>query len=96
MEWGQTAAQLCLQANVNRDSKKRPTPFKPDDFNPFAAKPDRVTSGLPLNRSTMAAVARAFTGKRFDEQPRRPRLCLPPIPYPSIRQDNPCRRSLAA
>lgn len=36
-EWQQTAAVLCLLANVNRDPKKQSRPFRPDDFDPFRA-----------------------------------------------------------
>jgi hypothetical protein len=25
-----------MQANLNRDSKKRPTPYKPQDFHPYS------------------------------------------------------------
>lgn len=34
--WEQTSALLAMQANVNRDPKKRPTPFSPAEFNPYA------------------------------------------------------------
>jgi len=37
-EWEQTAAVLALLANTHRDPKKRPTPYKPSDFNPFAVE----------------------------------------------------------
>ncbi len=32
--WSHTSAILAMTANVNRDVKKKPTPFKADDFNP--------------------------------------------------------------
>jgi hypothetical protein len=38
MEWGQTAALLAMTANANRDEKKRPRPFMPEDFNPMLRK----------------------------------------------------------
>ena len=34
--WQHTAWIVCMIANVNRDAKKRPRPFSPDDFNPMA------------------------------------------------------------
>jgi len=37
-EWEQTAAVLAMLANTHRDPKKRPTPYKPNDFNPFAVE----------------------------------------------------------
>lgn len=35
-QWAQTAGLMALLANVHRDPKKRPTPFLPDEFNPYA------------------------------------------------------------
>jgi hypothetical protein len=34
--WNQTALLAYLTAEPNRDSKRRPTPYHPDDFNPHA------------------------------------------------------------
>jgi hypothetical protein len=34
--WSHTSAILCIIAEVNRDSKKKPSPFKPSDFDPHA------------------------------------------------------------
>jgi len=34
-QWDHTAALLAAQAEVNRDRKKRPKPFTPDDFHPL-------------------------------------------------------------
>jgi hypothetical protein len=33
--WGIASSQMSLTANCNRDPKKRPTPFSPDEFNPL-------------------------------------------------------------
>ena len=32
--WQHTSAVLCLIANVNRNPKNQPRPFRPDQFNP--------------------------------------------------------------
>ena len=32
--WAHTSAVLALIANVHRDQRKKPTPYKPADFNP--------------------------------------------------------------
>lgn len=34
-EWARTANVLCMMANINRDEKKKKTPFRPSDFMPF-------------------------------------------------------------
>lgn len=40
-QWNQTASILAIIANVNRDEKKRSTPFSPSEFNPYSdAKQD--------------------------------------------------------
>jgi hypothetical protein len=36
-EWSRTSAIMCLIANVNRDPKRKSTPYKPSDFNPYIA-----------------------------------------------------------
>tara|TARA_R110002012_G_scaffold289633_1_gene482772 strand:- start:273 stop:578 length:306 start_codon:yes stop_codon:yes gene_type:complete len=33
--WNHTSTVMSLMANANRNSKKRPTPYKPSDFNPY-------------------------------------------------------------
>jgi len=33
-QWNHTAALLAQLANTVRDSKKKPSPFEPDDFHP--------------------------------------------------------------
>ena len=37
-QWAQTAEVLALIANVNRDPKKHPEPFRAVDINPYARK----------------------------------------------------------
>jgi hypothetical protein len=36
--WEHTAHLLWIQAELNRNPKKRTRPYRPMDFNPFAAK----------------------------------------------------------
>lgn len=33
--WWHTSSLMALQANMNRDSKKNPTPFKAEQFYPY-------------------------------------------------------------
>jgi len=44
--WRHTSSMLALHANINRDSKKRASPFTPDDFNPYSAVGKRDTIQL--------------------------------------------------
>ena len=59
--WVHTSSVLAMIANVNRDPKKTRA-FRPDDFNPFAARSAR---GIPLTAGTIRAMKGMFkTGKR--------------------------------
>lgn len=37
-DWQHTAWLAAMIANANRDPKKKPSPFTPDDFNPLACR----------------------------------------------------------
>jgi len=54
-DWTRTGTVLCLIANVNRDPKKTRA-FKPDDFNPFAAKQETGMSVTPENIGILKTV----------------------------------------
>jgi len=49
-EWAQTSEVLAMLANANRDQKKKPSPFKSSDFNPFAQK---WKHGIPITRDNI-------------------------------------------
>lgn len=66
-EWAQTSAVLALYANAHRDPRRRPYPFTPDDFDPFAEYRPR---GLPFNKETSRILTEAITGQRLP--PERP------------------------
>ena len=36
--WWHTASMMALQANMNRDSKRNPSPFKAESFYPYETK----------------------------------------------------------
>ncbi len=38
LQWGQTSSVLAMLANTNRDAKKKPSPFRPEEFNPWAGR----------------------------------------------------------
>ena len=40
-EWNRTAALLATVVNVNRDTKRHPAPYKPEEFNPYAQRSRR-------------------------------------------------------
>lgn len=41
LAWAQTSALIAATFNVNRDKKKKPSPFSPDDFDPWAREDRR-------------------------------------------------------
>lgn len=56
--WQQTGMVAATVANVNRDPKKRATPYQPDDFMPHVEEPelpdtatlaDKIKSALKMN-----------------------------------------------
>ena len=48
-------------ANANRDPKKKPTPFTPDDFNPMARR-DRKKEGIAVTPETIGDMKAMFSG----------------------------------
>jgi len=44
-EWRQTASVIATLCELNRDRKKRPERFSPDDFDPFAESRDIEVRG---------------------------------------------------
>ncbi len=41
--WAHTSTMIAYMLEPHRDPKKRPEPYSPDDFNPFAPKKETVT-----------------------------------------------------
>lgn len=50
--WQHTAWLSAMIANANRDPKKKPSPFQPDDFNPLA-KRDRKAGAVIVDDETI-------------------------------------------
>lgn len=65
-QWNQTASILAMIANVNRDTSKRSTPFRPDEFNPFDnAPPQKPRTVTHEEWSAIGkAMKAAYGGKR--------------------------------
>lgn len=40
--WNHTAAVLAMLANLHRDQRKKPSPYKPADFHPHVKKPATI------------------------------------------------------
>lgn len=59
-QWDQTAAVLALIANCHRDPKKRGSPYRPEEFNPFAE--DAGRGGMKLTASNLNALRGFFGG----------------------------------
>ena len=57
---------MALLAEVNRDPKKRSTPFRPHDFNPYAER--RPSSGgMPIDRHTLPILVKLLCRRRRKE-----------------------------
>ena len=54
-EWMRTAHVLCMMANINRDEKKKKTPFKPSDFMPFK-NIDKTNNAKVLSMKELASL----------------------------------------
>ena len=63
LEWGQTSAILAMLANGNRNAKKRPEPFLPDDFNPMAEK-RKAPAVLEDSKLGFSMMRKVFCGKK--------------------------------
>ncbi|KKN42312.1 hypothetical protein LCGC14_0714660 [marine sediment metagenome] len=58
-EWLHTAQVLAMMANVNRDAKRRPQPYKAADFMPKFDRPARVPTAEELDKK-VGAIFRAM------------------------------------
>lgn len=47
--WSHTSALMALLANIHRDEKKKPTPFRPDQFNPYSIRKTPVTAKVGVH-----------------------------------------------
>jgi hypothetical protein len=65
-QYYQTAQICCILANVNRDSKKQPQPFKVEDFMPKFEKETKKDK-VAYMKKQMSAMATKFV-KKEDNQ----------------------------
>jgi hypothetical protein len=47
--WAHTSALLALTANVHRDQRKKPAPYKPADFNPHQRRRELAVRKVPID-----------------------------------------------
>jgi len=72
-EWAHTSTVMALLANINRDPKKKSSPFKPADFDPYVHL-DRKAAGrtfddrLPGSIDTLITVFVDQTERTADEK----------------------------
>ena len=64
--WERTSWVLALIANVNRDPKRQPRPFRPADFDPYAS--ERSEKPIPAGKRAFELMKQVFV----DSQVRRP------------------------
>ena len=57
--WQHTAWLSAMIANANRDPKKKPSPFQPDDFNPLARR-DRKAGAVVVDETTIGDLKQMF------------------------------------
>ena len=57
--WQHTSWLAALIANVNRDSKRKPSPFVPDDFNPMVSR-DRKAGATLVNEENIGDLRTMF------------------------------------
>ena len=68
--WAHTSSILAMIAEVNRDRKKRSRPFRPADFNPYAAE-SKAASGIPItpaNIELLKAFVDLPTGRQAERK----------------------------
>lgn len=62
--WQHTAWLACLIANANRNPKKKPSPFTPDDFNPMVSRRQRKRRGIRVTKENIGDLRAMFEGMK--------------------------------
>jgi hypothetical protein len=57
--WAHTSALLALIANVHRDHRKKPSPYKPADFNPHLRRREP-----PVRKAPIEVLKQVFVDRR--------------------------------
>ena len=61
-EWARTANILCMMANINRDEKRKKTPYTVQDFMPFK---DERLKNAPVRKLSMKELCQMFTNAKL-------------------------------
>lgn len=64
--WAHTSAVLALTANVHRDQRKKPAPYKPTDFNPHQRRRE-----LPGRKASIQVLKQVFVDSQRRNVPER-------------------------
>jgi hypothetical protein len=64
--WQHTSWIVCTIMNVNRDVKKRPRPFMPDEFNPMATGAKKAGGdAIVITKENVGLLREAFGTSRL-------------------------------
>lgn len=56
--WAHTSAMMALIANIHRDYRKKPSPYKPADFNPYYGRRE-----LPVRKVSIDVLKQVFVDR---------------------------------
>ena len=70
--WNHTASLMALLANAHRDKKRKSSPYKPSDFNPFSGSRKRQRVSVEQLTREMMAMTRARTRPKRRPADKRP------------------------
>jgi hypothetical protein len=57
--WAHTSALLALTANFHRDQRRKPTPYRPADFNPHHRKQESLA-----HKASIEVLKQVFVDRR--------------------------------
>ncbi len=56
--WEHTSALLALTANIHRDQRKKPTPYRAADFNPYLRRREQ-----PVRKASIDVLKQVFVDR---------------------------------
>ncbi len=67
--WQHTAWLSSLIANANRDAKKHPKPFTPQDFNPMLTAKSKTRGGILVTEKNVGDLRAVFEPLKRKDNP---------------------------